>query len=164
MKKLFVFSSSLAVVLLIGFACKKSTTTTPPATTSTSSTTGTTAGTTTAPSNTTSVNYTVNGAAAPSPTCSGQTGGTTFVVVAMDNNAANSIQLTFPGATTPANGAYTITLGTSPTAGHCGFLFNNSTSATSGTVTVVGKDAYFTNIHCVSQTITYTVTGNLIWP
>ena len=163
MKKLFVFSSSLAVVLLIGFACKKSSTTNTSTTTSTSSTTGTTSATT-APSNTTTTNFTVNGTAAQYPGCTGTSNSPNYVVVGADNSYTNVIQITFPGTTTPANGTYTITVGTNPTAGHCGFLFNNSTSATAGTVTVVGKDAYFTNISCVSPSITYTITGNLIWP
>ena len=158
MKKLFVFASSLAVVLLVGFACKKSTTTTTPTTTSTSSTTGTT----TAPSNTTTTNFTVNGTAAQSPGCTGTSNSPNFVVVGSDNTYTNVIQITFPGTTTPANGTYTISLGTNPTANHCGFLYNNSTSATAGTVKVVGKDAYFTNISCVSPSITYSVTGNFI--
>jgi len=162
MKKLFVFSSSLAVVLLIGFACKKSSTTTPPATTSTSSTTGTT----TAPSNTTTTNFTVDGTAASNPTSSGNANFGPYTVSAFDNSGAPSIQITFPGTVAPASGSYVITIANNPTAGHCNFLLTtgagNSSSATTGTVTVVGLDAYFTNIVCSAGTAgTHTVTGNI---
>jgi hypothetical protein len=174
MKKLFVFASSLAVVLLVGFACKKSTTTTTPATTSTSSTTGST---TSVSTNTTTINFTDNGTASQNATASGLVYGSSYYAVTMLNGNSNytpTIQLTFPGATSPASGSYIITNGTSPTAGHCGLLLSNvngSAVASSGTVTVVAatstattSDAYFTNIVCTGTAAgTHTVTGNIKW-
>ena len=169
MKKLFVFASSLAVVLLVGFACKKSTTTTP-ATTSTSSTTGST---TTASTNTTTTNFTVDGAAVsnistPSGQANPTAGSNEYDVLAFAGSGSPSIQISFTGTVTPANGSYPIIAGTTPSAGKCCFLFSNSTGyayPTGGSVTVVGKDAYFNNIVCsVGTAGTHTVSGNLIWP
>jgi|SRR6185437_6270513 len=169
MKKIFVFASSLAVVLLVGFACKKSTTTT----TSSTSTSSTTGSTTTASTNTTTTNFSVDGTAVsnistptgqPDPTA----GSNQYDVLAFASSGSPSIQISFTGTVTPANGSYTIISGTTPSAGKCCFLFTNSTgyaTPTGGTVTVVGKDAYFTNVVCsVGTAGTHTVSGNLIWP
>lgn len=166
MKKVFLFSSSLAVVLLVGFACKKSTTTTTPKTT-----TSTTGSTTSASTNTTTTNFTVDGTAAQNPTAGGLVYGTSYyAVTGVDgNNGTPTVQLTFNGTSSPASGSYPITAGTSPAAGHCGLLMTNnagSAVASSGTVTVVAgapSDAYFTSVVCTGTAGTHTVTGNLKW-
>src|SRR6185312_3486003 len=157
----------------IGFACKKSSTsTTTTSTTTSSSTTSSTSSTTgsTTSTNTTTTNFKVDGTAAVNPTASGQVSGTNYVVTAVDgNNGTPTVQITFNGTSAPANGSYPIMAGTSPTAGKCGFLMTNINgyeAASTGTVTIVGKDAQFTNILCNTGNsgATHTVTGNIIWP
>ena len=164
MKKVFVISLSLLVCMLITFACKKSstTTTTPPPASTTSVTT-----------NTTTTNFTVDGVSASIPTSYTNAYVSTYVATGFDgSHQYPQIQLTFPGASSPASGNYAIvnTNGASPAAGQCELILVNTSGsypASSGNVTVAAgtsSSAYFTNITCTYSGITHTVTGNVKWP
>jgi|ERR1700757_2287564 len=135
--------------------------------TTTATTSTTTTSTTTSSTNTTTTNFTVDGTAASSPTANGLAQSGNYFVTAFDNSGTPSIQITFPGTSAPASGAYAITTNTAIAGNQCNFSITTATgtsSASTGTVNVTAaatpsNTAVFSSIPCGGPGGAHTVTG-----
>jgi len=119
------------------------------------------------PTNTTT-NFTVDGAAAVSPTASGSVNSSNFFqILSLNNTASTSIQIVFSNANAPATGAYNI-VSAAPGANQCQFILttsgSNVSTASSGVVNITTgsplNTASFTGIICTGSS-NHTATGTI---